>query len=50
MKKRNQKLQLNRETVRNLISSENLERIQGGIVSSDNEDCMRQRQKTTIEY
>lgn len=46
MKKKSQKLQLSRETLRSLVAQEDLDKIQGGIVSSDDVICMRQRTKT----
>ena len=50
MKKKSLKLQLNRETLRSLVSPEDLDKIQGGIVSSDNLQCMRERTKGIDPY
>lgn len=47
MKKR---LKLNRETVINLTSAAELERIQGGIISSDNDRCLRDMEMTKSCY
>lgn len=50
MKKKSLKLQLSRETLRSLVTPEDLDKIQGGIVSSDNIHCMRQKTKTIDPY
>jgi hypothetical protein len=46
MTKKNRKLSLNRDTVLRLEDLNELRQAQGGIVSSDNRQCMRDRQKT----
>jgi hypothetical protein len=50
VKKKSLKLLLNRDTLRSLVSPEDLDKIQGGIVSSDNLQCMRDRNKTINPY
>jgi hypothetical protein len=46
MTKKNRKLSLNRDTVLRLEDLNELRQVQGGIVSSDNMQCMRDRKKT----
>lgn len=46
MTKKNRKLSLHRDTVLRLEDVVELHQIQGGIVSSDNLQCMRERQRT----
>ena len=48
--KKTVKLQLHRETVRNLEDRDKLGRVIGGIVSTDNMQCMMTRQKTWTSY